>query len=92
MFNRKSLACGNLHTSPSKAAAFEKTMKDVRVEKVVIVGVSDEWLEKQTAKVEVDGETWEVDITVTKSKDGKVNVATVRDPRVPITQDWKIAF
>jgi alpha 1,3-glucosidase len=67
-------------------------MKDIRVEKVMIVGISDEWLEKRTAKVEVDGETWEADITVKKSKDGKVNMAIVRDPRVPITQDWKIAF
>ena len=67
-------------------------MKGVRVEKVMIIGVSDEWLEKKTVAVEVDGKAWEADITVTKGKEGKANVATVRDPRVPITQDWKIGF
>jgi alpha 1,3-glucosidase len=92
MFNGKALKCGNLHVDPSKAAAYEQTMKDVRVEKVLLVGVSDGWLDKKTAKVTVGDKTWEVEVSVTKGQAGKANVAVVRDPKAPIIQDWRIEF
>jgi alpha 1,3-glucosidase len=92
MFNRKALICGNLHLDPSAAEAYEKTMKDVRVEKVVLVGVDDAWLDKESAKVTVGDKTWDVEVSVTKGQAGKANVAVVRDPKAPITRDWSIEF
>ncbi|KAI5780831.1 glycosyl hydrolases family 31-domain-containing protein [Geopyxis carbonaria] len=88
------LASGNIHKDPTSAKAKEyfSQMKSVRVERVILVGVSDEWLNKATVEVTVGGKTFETSITVTKGHDGKANVAVVRDPKAPITEDWTIKF
>ncbi|KAL8686931.1 MAG: hypothetical protein Q9224_005298, partial [Gallowayella concinna] len=52
-----SLVSEDLNASPSKAtAAFVKTMKDVRVEKMIIVGVSKEWKDQKEVVVKEEGE------------------------------------
>jgi alpha 1,3-glucosidase len=67
-------------------------MKNVRVEKVVLVGISDAWIDKKAVEVQAGGKTWEAEVITTKGVDGKANFAVVRDPRTPITKDWTIKF
>lgn len=88
------MACGNIHKDPTSAKAKEyfAKMKNVRVEKVILIGVSNEWLNKKTVEVTVGSKTFEVDISTTQGHDEKANVAVVRDPKAPITDDWIIKF
>jgi alpha 1,3-glucosidase len=76
-----------------KTAAFKATMKDVRVEKVVLVGVSDEWIGKREVEVvEEGGETRKVAVQVNAKEDGKAAWAVVRNPGVRVGEGWKINF
>lgn len=91
-FDSKTLTSTSLHTDPDGAAEFEKSMKDVRVEKIIINGVGDDWVGKKEAKITVGSGAWDVEITVTKGWNGMANVAVIRDPRAPIAQNWSIQF
>lgn len=67
-------------------------MQDVRVEKIIIIGASDDWKAKSTVTVEISGNTSEAEVSFTEGVNGKANVATIRDPKAPITKDWVIKF
>lgn len=82
----------NLHPEPAKARPFEKEMGDVRIERVIVVGVGDDWIEKRTVTVTQEKHIWEVGISVKKGTGGNANIAVVRDPKVLIGVDWEIAF
>jgi alpha 1,3-glucosidase len=57
---------------------------------MVFAGVSDKWVDKKKVVVKTEHKKWEADVVFTKGHDGKANVAVIRDPKVPITQNWTI--
>ncbi|KAK2464423.1 hypothetical protein APHAL10511_003571 [Amanita phalloides] len=74
--------------------AYVKDVADVRVEKVVVVGLN----EKPTSvKVEETGDVlaWEFVHGVgstEKGKEGVASVLTIRDPKVPVARGWTIGI
>lgn len=73
--------------------AFAKDIKDVRVEKVVVLGLA-----AKPNSVKVDGSNeelkWEFTpgIAATEKKEGQPSVLTIKDPRVLVTKDWAIVI
>ncbi|KAK2464427.1 hypothetical protein APHAL10511_003575 [Amanita phalloides] len=74
--------------------AYVKDVADVRVEKIVVVGLN----EKPTSvKVEETGDVlaWEFVHGVgstEKGKEGVASVLTIRDPKVPVARGWTIGI
>lgn len=88
----KTLRSGNLHPEPAKAAKYVKSMKDVRVERVIVIGVTDEWKAKTKVAVKQGSKSWDAKITVHGAVGKAAAYAVVRDPKVAITKDWSIDF
>jgi hypothetical protein len=65
-------------------------MKDIRVEKIVIVGVPKTFA-RDTVKVKQGGKEWETTVEIQTPKD-KARSITIRDPKVAIGEDWEIHF
>jgi alpha 1,3-glucosidase len=65
-----------------------KTMKNVSVEKVVIVGAPASWADKTSVKVGKD----EATIEYHAAAGNKAAWAVVKAPKVAIGEDWKIDF
>lgn len=64
---------------------FVKSMKGVRIEKVILVGLKSSTVGKKgKVTVKSDGKTWDAKVTVEEGKNGKATVVTVRDPKVRI--------
>lgn len=63
-------------------------MKNVRVEKIILVGVPDDWKDKKTVTVTDKEGEWKVDLEFKKGEKGYANVATVRDPKAKVAGDW----
>lgn len=82
----------NIHFGPGDGSEYAKKAKDLRIEKVIILGVSDEWLQKKSVAVTVGAESWTADVTTTKGKEGKPNVLVIRDPKLPVSVDWNLRF
>ncbi|KAF8631083.1 hypothetical protein AX17_005169 [Amanita inopinata Kibby_2008] len=68
---------------------YAKSVGDVRVEKVVVVG-----LEKRPRSVKVEGSgvelAWEYVPGAGEGKKGEANQLVIRDPKVSIVKDWTI--
>ncbi|KAF8161398.1 alpha-glucosidase [Crassisporium funariophilum] len=78
--------------SYNPANEFAKAIADVRVEKVVIVGLS---AKPSSVKVEGGEElVWEYTPGVSSSekKEGTASLLTIKDPRVRIANDWSIVI
>lgn len=88
----KTLRSGNLHPEPAKAAKYVKEMRDVRVERVILVGVTDEWKDKKTVEVKQGSKTWDAEVKFVEGKEGRASHVIVRNPRVAIVKDWTINF
>jgi mannosyl-oligosaccharide alpha-1,3-glucosidase len=74
------------------ANAYAKTVQDVRVEKVVVVGVSGK---PSSVKVEGGEElVWEYlpGVAAGEKKEGAASVLKIKDPRVLVTADWAIVI
>ncbi|KAL8878866.1 MAG: hypothetical protein Q9198_003410 [Flavoplaca austrocitrina] len=82
--NNLSLVSDDLNTAPTKqTTAFAKTMKDVRVEKIVMIGVPKEWVGIKEVKVIEEGEKERrVDFMWKGAEKGRASSAVVRDPGV----------
>lgn len=79
------LRSGNLHRDPKRGAAFEKTMKGVRVERVVLVGVDEKVGESGVVKVTQGKKSWEALVKVENAGgNGKARVLVIRDPKVSL--------
>ena len=76
----------------AERARFAASMAQMRVEKVILVGVGDEWAGRDRALLRTPKDQWPVDIGFTKGADGIANVAVIRDPRAPLAEDWVIEF
>ncbi|KAG6873139.1 hypothetical protein C0995_002513 [Termitomyces sp. Mi166 len=72
------------------ANEYAKSIADVRVEKVVVVGLSEK---PKNVKVENGVElAWDYTpgVTAADKKEGVAGVLSIKDPKVLITQDWAI--
>ncbi|RMZ79674.1 hypothetical protein DV738_g3173, partial [Chaetothyriales sp. CBS 135597] len=83
------LSSSNLGVEGPKTAAYLKTMKDVRVEKIVLVNAPSTWATLRTVRLS-DGSTAE--LTYHAAVGNKAAWATVRNPGVRIGADWEIEF
>ena len=92
--NNLSLVSDDLNTAPTKqTTAFAKTMKDVRVERIVIIGVPKEWEGIKEVKVIEEGEKERrAGFMWTSAEKGKAAWAVVRDPGVRVGRGWRIEF
>ncbi|KNZ75758.1 Glucosidase 2 subunit alpha [Termitomyces sp. J132] len=71
---------------------YAKSIADVRVEKVVVVGLNEK---PKRVKIENGAElVWDYTpgVTAADKKEGVASVLSIKDPRVLITQDWAIVI
>ena len=81
------------HTAGPKADAYKKTIKKVRVEKVILVGVPPTWAQKKKVVVKHEGgKEKKVKLDYHAAEAGKAAWAVVRDPAVAIGKWWSISF
>lgn len=82
------LSSEDVGTKGSQTASYLKTMKDVRVEKVIVVNAPSSWEGK--GEVSVSGGS--VDLAFHAAEGKKAAWAVVRNPGVGIGTDWIIDF
>lgn len=87
----------DLGTAGKKTKEYLKSMENVRVEKIIIVGAPAAW--KGKTEVEVSEEqsaksasARKVGLDFHEREDGKAAWAVVRDPAVVVGSGWKISF
>ncbi|KAI4237603.1 MAG: hypothetical protein L6R40_005894 [Gallowayella cf. fulva] len=89
-----SLVSEDLNGAPTKqTVAFVKSMKDVKVEKIIIVGVPKAWAARTEVVVHEDGEKERRVAFLYKGPEkGRAGWAIVRDPGVHVGKGWRIEF
>jgi hypothetical protein len=65
-------------------------MKDIRIERIIIVGVPAKF-SKNIVNVTQGGKTWEATVA-TATPEGKARSIVIRDPKVAIGEDWEVSF
>lgn len=96
------LTSTSLHPDPSAAFAYVKTMTDVRIEKIIVVG-ADYALKSKPGDACETGRRVELSVTEGKekrtsigkhfaAKDGNADYLVVKDPKVGVGRDWMISF
>ncbi|KAI9802383.1 MAG: hypothetical protein M1833_001889 [Piccolia ochrophora] len=89
----KEMVSEDVGTKGKKTAAYLKTMKNVKVEKIVVVGAPGHWEGKTHVKVVSEGaKAASVRLEFHAAQDGKAAWAVVANPRVAIGSSWKIDF
>jgi len=88
---KKSVDSVELATYNPQTNAYAQSIKDVRVEKVVVLGLTKE---PKTVKI---GETtlefeWTAGTSAKGKKEGVASKLVIKDPKAKIVQDWSIAF
>lgn len=87
------LVSKDLSTKGKKTSDFLQTMKNVGVEKIILVGFPGEWSDKKVVKVqEQRGKESTAEMVVHQAEGGKARWAVVKKPQVTIGSDWKIDF
>jgi len=89
-----SLSSEDIGTHGKKTDEYSKTMKDVRVEKVVVVNAPSTWSTVNDVSIEGTGKNVKdkAQLIYHSAQNGKASWAVVRDPGVAIGTDWKISF
>ncbi|KAG9688544.1 putative alpha glucosidase II, alpha subunit, partial [Aureobasidium melanogenum] len=92
-----SLASEDLSTKGKKTAQYLQQMKNVRVEKIVIVNAPSSWKSKTEVEVSEEGvsssgESKKGEFSFISGESGKADWAVVRNPGVSIGGGWKINF
>ena len=65
---------------------FVKSLKGVRIEKIILVGLEADVISKQRkVLVNSGGKSWNAMVTIQEGGDGRANVVIVRDPKVGYT-------
>ena len=86
----------DLGTKGKLTDKYLKSMENVRVEKVIVVGVPDSWKGKTSVGVGEEGEMSSgkktAAVTFHQGEKGKANCAVVRDPGIGVGKGWKIEF
>jgi alpha 1,3-glucosidase len=76
-----------------KTQDFLDLMKNVRVERIILIGLPSEWAGKKKVKVsEGRGKPWTVPIDVHPQEGVKASWATIKNPKVAIWSDWNVDF
>jgi hypothetical protein len=65
-------------------------MHDIRVERVIVVGVPKKFTGSKV-KVTQNDKEWETTVTLSTTP-GKARSIVIRDPKVRIGEDWEIHF
>ncbi|KAH7165805.1 family 31 glycoside hydrolase [Dactylonectria macrodidyma] len=78
-------------TQAIEAGQWLKSMSEVRVDKIVIVGASSAWNQKEV-QVESEGQTWMAKVQYHAAKGGRAAFATVGRVGAKIGADWTIKF
>ncbi|KAI1932854.1 glucosidase II [Ophidiomyces ophidiicola] len=94
VFDKLALSSENLGISGIKTAKYLKSMAEVRVEKIIVVGAPAEWKDKSTVLVQEDAtpNPTQTSLEWHSSGAGKPSFAVIKDPGVSITKSWKIDF
>lgn len=80
-------------TKKIKQGEWLKNMKNVSVDKVVIVGAPATWANKKEVTVTgADGKTWTALVDYTPGSKTKAAFAVVRRVGAPIGEDWSVSF
>ncbi|EIN06673.1 alpha-glucosidase [Punctularia strigosozonata HHB-11173 SS5] len=72
--------------------AYAQSVEDVRVERIVVLGLG---CKPKSVKLEGGQELdweWTAGVGATEKKEGQASVLTVKDPRVPIANDWAVTI
>ena len=69
-----------------------KRMRDVGVDKIVVVGAPAGWKDKKSVTIESEGRKWEGKVEFTPAGKGRAAFAVVRKVGVRIGADWKVQF
>lgn len=72
---------------------FSDAMKDVRVERIILIGLAKGWSDKTSVKVsEEKRKPWTALVDVHPAEGGRASWAVVRNPKVAIGSDWTLEF
>ncbi|KAI9807196.1 MAG: hypothetical protein M1825_005914 [Sarcosagium campestre] len=89
----RSLVSEDLATPGKKTNAYLKTLKNVRVEKVIVIDAPSRWEGKTEVQVTEDGgKPTLARLEFHPAADGKAAFAIVANPKVSIAASWKIDF
>jgi hypothetical protein len=66
-------------------------MQDIRIERVIIIGVPKKFA-GSTVKITQGDEEWETSVSESVASPGKARSIVIRDPKVHIGEDWEIQF
>ncbi|KAL2415375.1 Glucosidase 2 subunit alpha [Exophiala dermatitidis] len=88
------LRSSDIGTKGPKTANFLKTMKDVKIEKIIVVNAPAEWSAYAEATVTEEGSRGPSTAALTfhSASDNKAAWAVVRNPGVGIGSSWNIVF
>ncbi|TPX13467.1 uncharacterized protein E0L32_006197 [Thyridium curvatum] len=75
-----------------KEGKWLKQMRDVHVDKVIVVGAPASWAGRKEVTVESEGKTWTLGMEYVPAEGGRAAYATVRGVGARIGADWTIAF
>lgn len=100
--HRKFVLDGNVFTSKDaegrdvtsiKQGEWLKNMKNVAVDKIIIVGAPASWASKKEVTITgADGKTWTAQLDYSAPSQGKAGFAVVRKVSGAIGDDWSISF
>lgn len=93
-FSGSSLGSEDIGVAGTKTAQYLKTMANVRVEKVIVVGAPSSWKDKESVLALEDGASSGVHAALEyhAEQGGHAAYAIIKDPRVSIAKTWKIDF
>lgn len=88
------LKSASLANKGAKTASYLKTMRDVKVEKVIVVSPPAQWARINKVSVAVEGskDTTSVELIYHAAAGGKAAWAVIRGPGTSIGEDWTISF
>ncbi|KAM5464685.1 glucosidase II [Microsporum audouinii] len=94
VFSGTTLSSNDQTTIGAKTNQYLKTMAEVQVEKIVLVGIPSDWKGKGSVLVLEDGAKSGVKASLDwhDAEDGKAAYAIVKKPGVSITKSWKVDF
>jgi mannosyl-oligosaccharide alpha-1,3-glucosidase len=88
---QKTLSSTNLGTRGKATSSYLKSMQDIRVERVIIVGTPKKFTSSKVT-VSQAGKEWTTTVTRMAGEKGKADYIVIRDPKVRIGEDWEIKF
>ncbi|KAK1770586.1 glucosidase [Phialemonium atrogriseum] len=75
-----------------KEGAWLQGMRQVSVDKVIIVGAPSSWAGKKEVTVESEGKTWTAALDYTGAENVRAAFAVIRRVGATIGADWKVSF